>query len=30
MDKRVANSEAYDITVDVYSMGLIFYSIFKG
>ena len=30
MDKRVSHQEIYDISVDVYSMGMIFYFIFKG
>ena len=30
MDLRVTDGNQYDITVDIYSLGLIFYAIFKG
>lgn len=30
MDKRVIDGTAYDLTVDIYALGMVFYAIFKG
>jgi len=30
MDDRVMSAEDYDLTVDIYSLGLVYYSIFNG
>mgnify|MGYP001500526028 CR=1 FL=1 len=29
-DRRMTNGDPYDMTVDIYALGMIFYSIFKG
>lgn len=30
MDKRITDGNPYDLSVDIYAMGMIFLSIFKG